>query len=141
MISLKKIFQPVTVLYQIIDPFFIALSFKCKCKSLLSTFKNLFLITFYYGITFCLFLSVSILDRESAYELQGHLSPHSATQSPNATLLNPGHTSMQVSKSPPGQALESVFSIFSVGHLSSHSAMQRPDTSGLSGQTLYIRNN
>ena len=67
MISFKKIFQPVTVLYQIIDPFFIALSFKCKCKSLLSTFKNLFLITFYYGITFCLFLSVSILDRESAY--------------------------------------------------------------------------
>ena len=33
---------------------------------------------------------------------QGHLLPHSATQSPNATLLNPGQTSIQVSKSPPG---------------------------------------
>ena len=34
--------------------------------------------------------------------IQGHLLPHSVTQSPNATLLNPGQTSIQVSKSPPG---------------------------------------
>ena len=34
--------------------------------------------------------------------IQGHLLPHSVTQSPNATLLNPGQTSIQVTKSPPG---------------------------------------
>ena len=34
--------------------------------------------------------------------IQGHLLPHSVTQSPKATLLNPGQTSIQVTKSPPG---------------------------------------
>ena len=59
---------------------------------------------YYYAITkksagfvFC------ISDRFDSWDsIQGHLLPHSVTQSPKATLLNPGQTSIQVTKSPPG---------------------------------------
>ena len=58
---------------------------------------------YYYAITKKSAVCFCISDRFDSWDsIQGHLLPHSVTQSPKATLLNPGQTSIQVTKSPPG---------------------------------------
>lgn len=59
---------------------------------------------YYYAITkkSAGFVFAFLIDSTLEIQIQGHLLPHSVTQSPKATLLNPGQTSIQVTKSPPG---------------------------------------
>ena len=126
-------FQPVTVLYQklLTQSFLLHMHynfFKCRKNS------NKLSSTPVYHLEYWKFSSMYFI----FFFHQGHLSPHSATQSPKATLLNPGQTSMQESKSPPGQlwlSRDSSSKASLLGHLSLHSSLHKSETLGSSGHT------